>query len=138
MKKYCGKCHTWKAHSEFHRQAAKPDNCAAYCKLCSNSLRKERPVSRLSRLARGLMYKYGLTLREYEAMLEAQGAACAICAVSWCPTGRVFAVDHDHNTGAIRGLLCMACNTAIGALQDSPARMASAIRYLQKAQRCSQ
>ena len=51
---------------------------------------------------------YGITQREYEALLSAQDGRCAIC--TRVPRSRRLAVDHDHNTGKVRGLLCYTCN----------------------------
>ena len=62
---------------------------------------KKKISDRKSHLKR----KYGLTLEEYDAMLEAQGGVCAICGEPR-PEERTLHVDHDHETGAIRGLLC--------------------------------
>lgn len=79
-----------------------------------------------------VLQKYGLTLEAYAAMLASQGGTCAICA-SPEPrgsTGKTFAVDHDHATGEVRGLLCSKCNTAIGLLRDDPALVSSALQYL--------
>lgn len=63
-------------------------------------------------------------------MLAAQGGGCAICGKQ-CPTGRALAVDHDHDTGEIRGLLCYKHNTALGLL-DSIELLTAAISYLRK------
>lgn len=56
----------------------------------------------------GVLKKYGLTREQYDAILEFQGGRCAICRNE--PKTRRLAVDHDHVTGQIRGLLCMNCN----------------------------
>lgn len=56
-----------------------------------------------------LRSRYGISSEEYDRLLQEQGGACAICAGS-CPTGRRLAVDHDHETGRVRGLLCATCN----------------------------
>lgn len=69
---------------------------------------------------------YGLTRAAYESMLDAQGGLCRICCRPMAPP----AVDHDHETGEVRGLLCRPCNTAIGLLGDSPQMLARAIEYL--------
>ena len=70
---------------------------------------RRRSADRKSHLKR----KYGLTLEEYDAMLAAQGGVCAICRQPR-PEERTLHVDHDHATGAIRGLLCFTCNNALG------------------------
>lgn len=72
---------------------------------------------------------YGLTSIQYDAMLTAQQGACAICLQPERGTRRL-AVDHDHATGAVRGLLCASCNTAIGHMRDDPQRLRNAANYL--------
>jgi hypothetical protein len=64
-----------------------------------------------------LKRKYGISLEDYEVMLDAQGGVCKICGEPR-PEERTLHVDHDHETGAIRGLLCFRCNNAIGDLRD--------------------
>lgn len=85
--------------------------------------------TRLSREWR-LKKEYGITLAEYETLLEAQGGVCAICGNP--PNGRVLSVDHDHKTGLRRGLLCHGCNMGLGSLGDSTPTLQAAIAYLQK------
>lgn len=69
---------------------------------------------------------YGLTEEQYNAMLEAQGGGCALCDAKPARNRRAATlnVDHDHATGRIRGLLCMACNVALGIyekrIKDNP------------------
>lgn len=74
--------------------------------------------------------KYGITLGDYDAMLREQNGRCAIC-FSPQPSGVSLYIDHCHDTGAVRGLLCRPCNSGIGFLQDDVNRMKSAIRYLE-------
>jgi hypothetical protein len=72
---------------------------------------------------------YGISLAEYESMLEQQGGVCLICGCS--SLDRRFHVDHNHETGKIRGLLCHNCNVAIGLISDNPTvadRMAAYLR----------
>jgi hypothetical protein len=88
---------------------------------------KALAVARRSRLKR----VYGITPEEYDAMAAMQENACAICE-SECATGYRLAVDHEHETGRIRGLLCMHCNAGIGNLRDSVPRLQAAIRYLSR------
>ena len=72
---------------------------------------------------------YGISIEEYEAMLEKQGKACYIC--NSFPTSKKFlCVDHCHTTGKIRGLLCDPCNKALGLLKEDKARLENMIRYI--------
>lgn len=77
---------------------------------------------------------YGIGFAEYEAMLAAQDGVCGICRGTE-PTGAMFNVDHDHTTGAVRGLLCRKCNVAIGLLGDDPGRVTAAVNYLMRHKR---
>ncbi|WP_239404651.1 endonuclease VII domain-containing protein [Frankia sp. Cj3] len=79
--------------------------------------------------------KYGLTAAEYDHLLAAQRGGCAVCATKTPGNRRTrairaFAVDHDHVTGQVRGLLCQGCNRAIGMLKDDPDVIAAAARYV--------
>jgi hypothetical protein len=80
-----------------------------------------------------LKAKYNITEADYLAILEKQNFMCAICDTK-TPTGKwkVFAVDHDHATGKVRGLLCNECNRGIGLLKDSLSILSSAFTYLEK------
>ena len=80
------------------------------------------------RYFRAVRRKYGLTREAYEALLAHQDGRCAIC--GGVPTKRLR-VDHCHQTGKVRGLLCDLCNSGIGKLRDDPDRLARAIEYLQ-------
>lgn len=74
---------------------------------------------------------YGITREQYDAILLAQGGGCAICGTP-APTSKDFAVDHDHKTGEVRGLLCDKHNLGIGLFDDSPDLLLDAIAYLKK------
>lgn len=107
---------------QFHRDGA--GGHVRRCRTCRAGSRKTWRASNREKQAayqrRFSLATYGLTEEEYDAMLHAQGAACAMCGKA-CRTGRQLAVDHDHLTGRVRGLLCMACNQALGvfeAIQD--------------------
>jgi hypothetical protein len=78
-----------------------------------------------------LLTHYGLTTADYQRMLDGQDGACAICRIP--PAENVnLAVDHCHETGIVRGLLCDGCNQAIGRLGDNAASVNRAVRYLAK------
>jgi hypothetical protein len=66
----------------------------------------------------------------YEAQLAAQGGGCAICGYRPKPGGRRLNIDHDHKTGAVRGLLCARCNRGLGWFRDDPDRLEIAATYL--------
>jgi hypothetical protein len=74
--------------------------------------------------------KYGITDGEYESLSALQSHVCAICSAA--PKGRKtrLCIDHCHDSGRIRGLLCDACNRGIGLLGDDPRRLAAALVYL--------
>jgi hypothetical protein len=74
--------------------------------------------------------KYGITQQEWQAMALAQGYCCAICLTHL--QKKKLAVDHCHQTGKVRGLLCHHCNTALGHLRDNPLIIESALRYINK------
>jgi hypothetical protein len=64
---------------------------------------------------RQVKYKYKLSPADYYALFELQGGRCAICHVTPEEMGRRLAVDHNHLTGEVRGLLCSPCNSGLGA-----------------------
>lgn len=75
-----------------------------------------------------LRRQFGITIEQYEQLLESQNGVCGICK---CPPDKLrLAVDHDHATNEIRGLLCGNCNTAIGLLRESRELFEAAIAYL--------
>src|SRR5689334_107325 len=85
-----------------------------------------------------LKKKFGLSWEQYQQMLRDANGVCEICKQPELKTdyrtNRVLnlSIDHDHSTGAIRGLLCMDCNRAIGMFQDSKEFLLNAVAYLQK------
>lgn len=80
-----------------------------------------------------LLSTHGIELSDYQDMLAMQNGRCAICGYSDMSDPRMFpVVDHDHKTGAIRGLLCMNCNQGLGKFKDETGNLFSAIAYLTK------
>lgn len=84
-------------------------------RLHLRSLNRVKPDPEISRRSQ-LRTRYGLTVDQYDAMLEAQGGLCALCDSP--PQVRRLSVDHDHLTGAVRGLLCGRCNLALAFFED--------------------
>lgn len=78
-----------------------------------------------------LRHTYGMVKAEYDERLAAQGGACAICGDLRFSRGRKHLdVDHDHSTGAVRGILCNRCNQNVGRVERSIARFPGVLEYL--------
>ena len=98
-------------------------------------LRRNREENREQRAAVGrkgyFRRKYGLSIEELEFLRVAQGDRCAICGQ---PDEAGLHIDHHHESGLIRGLLCGKCNKAIGLLREDPVLFDAASSYLQRTQ----
>ncbi len=81
------------------------------------------------KVRRSHMKMYGLTIERYEQMLEAQSGVCALCGRT-NKNGYRLAVDHDHETGRVRGLLCTNCNNGLGRFKDNPGLLRKAADYI--------
>jgi hypothetical protein len=137
--KTCTKCNIAKPLEEFGKQSANKDGLMYYCKSCIREYHKARyadPKYKDYQRNTSLMATYGITLEDYHIMLDEQGGVCAICGL---PERRkhartddpmFLAVDHDHNTGQVRALLCSTCNIMLGHAQDDVSILARAIQYL--------
>jgi DNA-binding transcriptional MerR regulator len=91
--------------------------------------RRENPEkSRELSIRQHLRVAHGITLEEYEEILASQGGVCAICGGTTNPIR--LAVDHDHVTDKIRGLLCMKCNCCLGLAEEKIERLEKMIEYL--------
>ena len=115
-----------------NRERARERSLRYYHKVVKNDpdmLAKKRAASNRSyhrnRLKR-LTYNYGIEPEEYLAMVEQQDGKCLICGKA----PDVLAVDHDHQTGEVRGLLCKPCNAALGAFNDDYMLLQKAAAYL--------
>lgn len=104
-----------------------------HCKECRRE-RDRRPRTPEEHRDQNLKRKYGSKFgaAAFLEMLEAQNGCCALCEVSLegRPTTRIH-VDHCHDTGVVRGILCPNCNSALGKFGDSVERLRRAIRYLE-------
>jgi len=89
----------------------------------------ESPEYRRQQKNNKLMKTYGITIEQYEYWSQAFDGVCHICE-NPCPSGRMLAVDHEHDSKLVRGLLCINCNKGIGNFKDNPELLVKAIEYL--------
>lgn len=96
------------------------------CALTSAMAKQQRlrPTHQAGELRR----RYGISVEQYRAAVEAQGGVCAVC-FQPCRTQQRLCVDHNHQTGEVRGLLCRRCNAGLGYLEDA-SWMAAAASFL--------
>ena len=147
IEKKCSGCKETKPRSEFHRAKRTFDNLQTRCKECSRAqsrqqyLRVGRPDNAARsrawraanpRLAKDYKLKstYGVPLGWYDATLAKQNGRCAICTTTDSGGRGDFHLDHCHDTGSVRGLLCSNCNVGIGHFRHSKELLVEAIRYL--------
>lgn len=120
----CNNCQVTKPLDDFYNDKNKPLGKEYRCKVCAK-IKRDKNL---------LMSNYGLTTEDYSKMLKSQDSRCAIC--SRTDTGiertKKLSVDHDHQTGEIRGLLCNWCNQGLGHFRDSPELLNKAVQYLLK------
>lgn len=139
--KTCCVCGERKHFDLFYNFKNKSDNKSYRCKVCDDEAKKKWSTKNpdqayTSMRKRNLKSRYGISLTEYKKMFEAQGCKCAICGTTENNTTGDrkdwnFAVDHDHQTGKVRGLLCNNCNRALGLFQDNAQLLAEAKKYLE-------
>lgn len=144
--KYCSRCKGIKPVGEFDRQRRSRDGLQKRCRACMREVNHdwhERNKEKASELRRvwvannpervkaigrkgHLKKEYGLSLEDYDQLVKAQDGKC-VCGSMTKP----LHVDHDHKTGAVRGLLCGPCNRTIGMALESPERLMALVRYLE-------
>ena len=115
--KRCPDCKRNKPETAFTKCASKVDGLDTYCRACKNHRQRRN--------------RYGLSKDEYRALLADHGRRCGICG-DRCSERDSLSVDHCHESGMVRGLLCNVCNRAIGLLGDSPEKLARAMAYLNR------
>ncbi len=109
------------------------------CIPCTKEKQKNRWASRSpkKRLHQHLKYKYGVTEEKLIETLDKQNNACAICKESlpdllvYENRSRGYAIDHNHDSGEFRGVLCTNCNTLLGMAKDNKDILLAAIDYLE-------
>lgn len=102
------------------------------CRTCNNMyVRDYYKKNRHKQRAANIKSKYGITIADYDTMLAKQGYGCAICGAKK-PGGKqkAFYIDHDHQTGEVRGLLWNRCNHGLGLFRDGTELLYNAISYL--------
>jgi len=105
-------------------QQANPDKVNA-----RQRLRRSTPEAKRRERSAHLMRKYGMTIEEYDAMLEGQAGGCFICGRP--PREDIsLHVDHDHATGKVRGILCFRCNNALADFGENPELLRKAASYV--------
>lgn len=125
--------------SEESRKAARREYEIEYRKRNRESIAEYRKntVTPAKRNGFNLKSKYGITVEMYDEMYEAQGGVCKICSrpetLVHHNNGKIarLSVDHNHETGQVRGLLCRKCNTGLGLFGDSIDVVGVALRYLE-------
>lgn len=130
--KACSRCEKVKPLSEFgdYKYRGEPRK-RAHCLDCRSDWQRDhyaKPSTKAAQRDSWLRRNYGITLEQYKAMLAEQDGRCAVCRAE--PGERTLDVDHCHDTGVVRGLLCGSCNNGIGRFQDDADLLRAAARYL--------
>ena len=143
--KRCSKCCAIKPLEAFGIESRRFDGRRCFCKECGNAeRRKYTKTDTFRQRYRSERHKqwcrdfdrkrrYGLTPAAFQALLDSQDGRCGVCRTD-TPGGRwdAFHVDHDHETGKVRGLLCDACNRALGLAGDSLEGVLRFVEYLRR------
>lgn len=134
----CTRCDKEQDLEEFHRYFRDKEGRRTECRTCMRQRYLDNPEGYARRNRAGhLRRKYGLSPSEYEDLVAKQEGLCAICGEGESAIGRngqplPLAIDHCHDTGEIRGLLCFNCNTGLGRLGDNVQALERAIEYLKR------
>ena len=126
--KRCADCGADKPLEEFVRNRSKKSGRSSYCKSCW-TLRVRRHKQQLYGGEKNflLKHRYGITTEEVERMYRQQEGRCAICR-----SKAADHVDHCHESGVVRGLLCFGCNRGLGKAQDDPELLRRGLSYLER------
>lgn len=128
--KRCPRCTRFLPLDDFARSKGRSDGRNGWCKPCTSAY-----LNNGRKRGYRLRDSYGLTSQQYDAMLAKQRGLCAACGGLPGKSSRTrkLAVDHDHATGRVRGLLCHRCNTALGLLREDLDRITRLWKYLDAA-----
>lgn len=135
----CRTCKTQKSTNNFYRRANTKSGLDSECADCAKERDKKRYRRDIEKRKHQnkwatLKMKFGITKDHWQKMLTSQNGACAICRKIFDRSDNTH-VDHDHQTGRVRGLLCRKCNFAVGLLSDDPGTFDRAAKYLRDNQK---
>lgn len=134
QRKRCSKCKQWLPFSAFNGDKRSRTGLQYWCKACNAQCKKDTMTLEKQR-DWDLRKHYGIRIKQYNQMLEAQGGVCAVCKRAETRidlrTGEIVPlhVDHDHKSGDVRALLCGGCNAALGHLAEDPNRIRALADY---------
>ncbi len=135
MIKTCRLCEQEKDDTEFYRFFDRWTNRSYYssrCKPCHQEYKRQSPTTPRNRKAEKLQLRYGLTYDQWEEMRQAEDFRCMICGISEDEIGKKLDVDHCHDSGRVRGVLCNPCNVILGLARDRINLLESAAKYLKE------
>ena len=123
--KTCIRCKKSKSLDKFENHPTAKDGKRNQCSSCRYAIRLERDPNYRIKQRDWNFGRYGITTKEYDSMMSNQNNRCKICQEE-----KKLFIDHNHQTGLVRGLLCHHCNTMLGLAKDSPQVLEGAIAYL--------
>lgn len=138
---HCPRGHEYTPENTRHRKGKRPGLTCRVCIECERTRRREAQRAKaaadpLYHRRAWLMRTYGITVERYIEILDAQGGVCAGCSKP-CSVKAFLSVDHEHETGEIRGLLCHHCNLAVGYAKDDPELLEALAAYLRAGVPCA-
>jgi len=134
----CSRCRKRRPSEEFPPNRQSKDGLSYYCRSCTNAVarklsKKPETAAYRKRYMRALgLRKYGITPEAFDEIFRSQDGACAICSESLRLGTGGCAVDHDHKTNKVRGLLCRLCNVGVGHFRENEQWLLKAIEYLRR------
>lgn len=123
--KVCADCKQRKTNASFYRDRRRPDGLTPYCKVCNNRRQAEfdekNPDSKRQKQRKYQLKRfYGITLEKYEELFSKQKGCCPICLRHQSVLRKRLAVEHNHKTQEIRGLVCDYCNRFVIGRESDP------------------
>jgi len=124
--KKCNTCNEELPVTDFGPHKKAPDGLAYHCRPCMAAKSREyESQNKEKRRSTYMKYRYGITSEQYDEAWRRQGEGCAICGSDRKPR-----IDHCHETGKFRGILCDTCNRGLGMLGDNLGSLEKAVKYL--------